>query len=125
MTELPKAYDPAAVEPDLYEDWDAAGLFHAEPDDDGEPFSIVIPPPNVTGSLHVGHALDNTIQDVIIRRERMRGKNAVWIPGTDHAGSPRRTSWRSSSPPRAPIATLSAVRPSSNVRGSGARSPAG
>ena len=86
MTELPKAYDPAAVEPDLYEDWDAAGLFHAEPDDDGEPFSIVIPPPNVTGSLHVGHALDNTIQDVSIRRERMRGKNAVWIPGTDHAG---------------------------------------
>jgi len=86
MTELPKAYDPAGVEPELYEDWHAAGLFHAEPDDDGEPFSIVIPPPNVTGSLHVGHALDNTIQDVIIRRERMRGKNAVWIPGTDHAG---------------------------------------
>ncbi len=86
MTELPKAYDPATVEPDLYEDWAAAGLFHAEPDDEGEPFSIVIPPPNVTGSLHLGHALDNTIQDVILRRERMRGKNAVWIPGTDHAG---------------------------------------
>jgi valyl-tRNA synthetase len=86
VSELPKAYDPAAVEPDLYEDWVAAGLFHAEPDDDGEPYSIVIPPPNVTGSLHVGHALDNTIQDVIIRRERMRGKNAVWVPGTDHAG---------------------------------------
>ncbi len=86
MTELPKAYEPAAVEPDLYEDWRAAGLFHAEPDDEGEPFSIVIPPPNVTGSLHVGHALDNTIQDVIIRRERMLGKNAVWIPGMDHAG---------------------------------------
>ena len=86
MTELPSAYDPAAVEPDLYLDWERAGLFHAEPDDPGEPFSIVIPPPNVTGSLHVGHALDNTIQDVIIRRERMLGKNAVWIPGTDHAG---------------------------------------
>jgi valyl-tRNA synthetase len=86
MTELPKAYDPATVEPGLYEDWDRAGLFHAEHDDEGEPFSIVIPPPNVTGSLHVGHALDNTIQDAIIRRERMRGKNAVWIPGTDHAG---------------------------------------
>ena len=83
---LPKAYDPAAVEADLYADWEAAGLFHAEPDDPGEPFSIVIPPPNVTGSLHVGHALDNTIQDVIIRRERMRGRNAVWVPGTDHAG---------------------------------------
>src|SRR6056297_3512958 len=86
MPQLPKAYDPAAVESALYEDWRDAGLFHAEPDDDGEPFSIVIPPPNVTGSLHVGHALDNTIQDVIVRRARMQGRNAVWIPGTDHAG---------------------------------------
>ncbi len=86
MTELPKAYDPAAVEPDLYEDWRTAGLFHADPDDDGDPYSIVIPPPNVTGSLHVGHALDNTIQDVLIRRARMVGNNAVWIPGMDHAG---------------------------------------
>ena len=86
MADLPKAYDPAATEADLYADWVEAGVFHAEPDDDGEPFSIVIPPPNVTGSLHVGHALDNTIQDAIIRRERMRGRNAVWVPGTDHAG---------------------------------------
>ncbi|MFU8841147.1 MAG: valine--tRNA ligase [Nitriliruptoraceae bacterium] len=86
MPPLPKAYDPAAVESRIYEDWRAAGLFHAEPDDDGEPYSIVIPPPNVTGSLHVGHALDNTIQDVLIRRARMQGRNAVWIPGTDHAG---------------------------------------
>ena len=86
MSDLPKAYDPAAVEADLYADWERSGLFHAEPDDPGEPFSVVIPPPNVTGSLHVGHALDNTIQDVIVRRERMRGRNAVWIPGTDHAG---------------------------------------
>ncbi len=86
MPKLPKAYDPATVEADLYADWRDAGLFHAEPDDDGEPFSIVIPPPNVTGSLHVGHALDNTIQDVIIRRKRMQGYNAVWVPGTDHAG---------------------------------------
>jgi valyl-tRNA synthetase len=86
VTDLPKAYDPASVEADLYADWDAAGLFHAEPDDAGDAFSVVIPPPNVTGSLHVGHALDNTIQDVIVRRERMRGRNAVWIPGTDHAG---------------------------------------
>jgi valyl-tRNA synthetase len=86
VTDLPKAYDPASVEPDLYDDWRSAGLFHAEPDDDGAPYSIVIPPPNVTGSLHVGHALDNTIQDVIIRQQRMLGRNAVWIPGTDHAG---------------------------------------
>lgn len=86
MADLPKAYDPAASEADLYADWVEAGVFHAEPDDDGEPFSIVIPPPNVTGSLHVGHALDNTIQDAIIRRHRMQGRNAVWVPGTDHAG---------------------------------------
>ena len=86
MSDLPKAYEPAAVEAELYADWDRAGLFHAEPDGEGDPFSIVIPPPNVTGSLHVGHALDNTIQDVIIRRARMQGRNAVWIPGTDHAG---------------------------------------
>jgi len=86
VTELPKAHEPADVEPGLYADWEAAGLFHAEPDDPGEPFSVVIPPPNVTGSLHVGHALDNAIQDVIVRRARMRGRNAVWVPGTDHAG---------------------------------------
>jgi valyl-tRNA synthetase len=86
MPELPKAYDPAAVEPGLYEDWVSAGLFHADPDDDGEPFAIVIPPPNVTGSLHIGHALTNSIEDAMIRRARMQGKNAVWIPGMDHAG---------------------------------------
>jgi valyl-tRNA synthetase len=86
MTELDKTYDPSAVEHEIYADWESAGLFHAEPDDPGEPFSIVIPPPNVTGSLHVGHALDNAIQDAIIRRARMEGRNAVWLPGTDHAG---------------------------------------
>ena len=86
MTELAKAYDPASTEDDIYADWQGAGLFHADPTEDGDPYSIVIPPPNVTGSLHVGHALDNTIQDVLIRRARMQGRNAVWIPGTDHAG---------------------------------------
>jgi valyl-tRNA synthetase len=95
MTELSKAYDPAAVEPDLYEDWLAAGLFHAEPDGshlpphargDGEPFAIVFPPPNVTGSLHIGHALTFAIEDAMIRHARMQGKNAVFLPGMDHAG---------------------------------------
>ena len=86
MTTLPKAYDPAATEPAIYQRWMDAGHFHAEPDGAGEQYSIVIPPPNVTGSLHVGHALDNTIQDVLIRRARMQGRNAVWVPGTDHAG---------------------------------------
>ena len=83
---LPKSYDPTALEADLYQWWERSGFFHAEADDDGKPFSIVIPPPNVTGSLHIGHALDNTLQDVLVRRARMQGRNAVWLPGTDHAG---------------------------------------
>jgi len=86
MSDLQKAYDPKTTEPAVYQQWMDAGHFSARPDDPGEPYSIVIPPPNVTGSLHVGHALDNTIQDVLIRRARMQGRNAVWIPGTDHAG---------------------------------------
>ena len=83
---LPKAYEPAEVEPRLYSWWESSGFFHAEPDDPGEPFCIVIPLPNVTGSLHVGHALDHTLQDALIRHARMSGRNALWQPGTDHAG---------------------------------------
>jgi valyl-tRNA synthetase len=86
MTELSTSYDPAGTEADLYADWVEAGLFHAEPDDAGEPFAIVIPPPNVTGALHIGHALTNSIEDAMIRHARMSGKNAVWVPGMDHAG---------------------------------------
>lgn len=86
MIELSKAYDPSVVEQNLYADWESSDIFHAEPDDAGEPFSIVIPPPNVTGSLHIGHALDNSIQDALVRRKRMEGANTVWVPGTDHAG---------------------------------------
>jgi len=85
---LEKTYDPAAVETRIYEQWDKAGTFKAgagaKPG--AETFSIVIPPPNVTGSLHIGHALNNTIQDILIRFERMRGKDVLWQPGTDHAG---------------------------------------
>ena len=81
---LEKNFDPAAVEPRLYKKWEDSGAF--APTDAGETFSIVIPPPNVTGSLHIGHALNNTLQDVLIRFERMRGKAALWLPGTDHAG---------------------------------------
>ncbi|HWH32349.1 MAG TPA: valine--tRNA ligase [Egibacteraceae bacterium] len=84
--ELPKAYEPAEVEDRLYQWWETSGFFHADPGGHGEPFSIVIPPPNVTGSLHIGHALDNALQDAVVRRARMRARNAVWIPGTDHAG---------------------------------------
>src|SRR4051812_47017185 len=83
---LEKTFDPKSVEPRLYAAWEASGGFAPISDPDAEPFSIVIPPPNVTGSLHIGHALNNTLQDVLIRFERMRGKAALWLPGTDHAG---------------------------------------
>jgi valyl-tRNA synthetase len=83
---LEKTFDPKSVEPRLYAKWEAAGVFAPKDDPDAPPFSIVIPPPNVTGSLHIGHALNNTLQDVLTRFERMRGKAALWLPGTDHAG---------------------------------------
>lgn len=82
--ELPKTYSPQAIEEKWYAYWLKQNYFHAEPDE-REPFTIVIPPPNVTGVLHMGHMLNNTIQDVLIRRARMQGKNACWVPGTDHA----------------------------------------
>jgi valyl-tRNA synthetase len=85
MSELPKTFDPASIEKRWYEHWESNGLFRPERND-REPWTIVMPPPNVTGSLHIGHALDNTLQDVLTRRERMRGKDALWVVGTDHAG---------------------------------------
>jgi valyl-tRNA synthetase len=84
--DLPAQYVPAAVEQPRYERWVSAGYFQAAAGSDKPPFSIVIPPPNVTGSLHIGHALDHTIQDALIRRRRMQGYEAVWVPGMDHAG---------------------------------------
>ena len=83
---MPKAYDPKAVEGPLFASWQARGYFSAEMVEGVEPYSVVIPPPNVTGSLHMGHALNNTIQDVVIRRSRMTGRPTVWVVGTDHAG---------------------------------------
>ena len=83
---LDKSFDPAAIEPRLYEGWEGAGAFSANPASPAKPFTIMIPPPNVTGSLHIGHALDNTLQDVLIRWRRMQGRDALWQPGTDHAG---------------------------------------
>jgi valyl-tRNA synthetase len=85
-TELSKAYDPSAVEPEANRVWTEERLFHAEPEAPGRPFAIVIPPPNVTAALHLGHALNNTLQDILVRWRRMMGDNAVWLPGTDHAG---------------------------------------
>lgn len=83
---IAKTYDPSEFEDRIYNEWLEKGYFHAEPDKDREPFTIVIPPPNVTGQLHMGHALDETLQDILIRYKRMQGYNALWIPGTDHAG---------------------------------------
>ena len=83
---LDKTFDPKTAEPRLYEAWERSGAFQPTSDPAAEPFSIAIPPPNVTGSLHIGHALNNTLQDVLTRFERMRGKAALWLPGTDHAG---------------------------------------
>ena len=87
MTEqLPKTYDPSQLEERWYKHWESEGYFQADPDASGEPFSIVIPPPNITGRLHMGHALNNSLQDVLTRWHRMRGDNSLWVPGTDHAG---------------------------------------
>ena len=83
---LDKHFDPAAVEPAIYAGWEAAGAFAAHPDSNATPFTIMIPPPNVTGSLHIGHALTMTLQDALIRWRRMQGRDALWQPGTDHAG---------------------------------------
>ncbi len=83
---LAKVYDPHQVEQKWYTFWEKQGYFHADEQSSVEPYSIVIPPPNVTGSLHMGHALNNTLQDILIRYKRMDGKNTLWLPGTDHAG---------------------------------------
>ena len=86
MSELPKTYDPKAVEDKLYSFWNDSGFFHAEVNPKKKPYTIVIPPPNVTGQLHMGHAFDETLQDILIRTKRMQGYEALWMPGTDHAG---------------------------------------
>jgi valyl-tRNA synthetase len=86
MTELPKTYDPAAIEPAIYKLWLDNNSFRADPKAPGQPYSIVIPPPNVTGALHLGHAINNTLQDILTRVHRMRGRNTLWVPGIDHAG---------------------------------------
>ena len=83
--ELAKTYDPKSIEDRLYKKWEDNGYFHAEVDRSKKPFTIVMPPPNVTGQLHMGHAVDNTMQDILIRTKRMQGYAALWVPGTDHA----------------------------------------
>jgi len=104
MSELPKAYEPQEVESHWYQAWLDNKCFEADPDSSKQGYSIVIPPPNVTGILHLGHMLNNTIQDLLARRARQKGKEVLWLPGTDHAG----------------IATQTKV--SSNVSGTGRKS---
>ena len=83
---MDKTYNPKIVEDKWYAYWEENGFFHAEVDETKEPFCVVIPPPNITGQLHMGHALDETYQDILVRWKRMQGYNTLWIPGTDHAG---------------------------------------
>ena len=85
MTELSKNFDHQAADNNWYQHWNNKGYFNSTVDKTKEPYTIVMPPPNVTGILHMGHCLNNTIQDILIRRARMQGKNACWVPGTDHA----------------------------------------
>ncbi|MCD7734777.1 MAG: class I tRNA ligase family protein, partial [Clostridiales bacterium] len=83
--ELPKVYEPQKVESRIYQQWEESGCFRGHRDPDKKPYTIVMPPPNVTGQLHMGHAMDNTLQDILIRFKRMQGYAALWVPGTDHA----------------------------------------
>lgn len=85
MKQLDKTYDPKGIEDKLYKKWEENGMFHVEPDSKKKPYTIVMPPPNITGVLHMGHALDETLQDILIRFRRMQGYQALWVPGTDHA----------------------------------------
>jgi valyl-tRNA synthetase len=83
--ELAKAYDPKGLEDRIYRTWEEKKYFHAEVDESKKPFTVMIPPPNVTGILHMGHAFDETVQDILVRQKRMQGYNVLWQPGTDHA----------------------------------------
>ena len=96
--QLAPQYAPADVEGRRYRLWEERGLFTADAASTAPPFSIVIPPPNVTGSLHIGHALDHTLIDALVRRRRMQGYNALWLPGMDHAGIAPRTWWNANWP---------------------------
>src|SRR5688500_5259378 len=86
MSELPKTFNHAEVDPKWYAFWEEIGAFTADPTSTREPFSMVLPPPNVTGSLHIGHALNHTLPDILMRWKRMLGYDVLWLPGTDHAG---------------------------------------
>ena len=122
---LDKVYDPSRIEEKWYQYWQEQGLFRARADGSKPPYCIVIPPPNVTGVLHMGHALNNTLQDILVRCKRMLGFNALWMPGTDHAGIATQNVVERSWPRRAATATTWAGRPSLSGSGAGRRNPAG
>ena len=124
MKELPKVYEPQQVEKRIYDFWMQGGWFHAERDPEKKPFTIVIPPPNVTGQLHLGHAFDETIQDVLIRHKRMSGYSTLWLPGVDHAGIATQIKVEESSVIRASPASISAATSSWTRSGSGRTSTA-
>ena len=126
MSEIPKAYEPQAVEEKWYQYWLEQKCFSADPRSRKPAYSIVIPPPNVTGMLTLGHVLNNTIQDILARKARMDGKEVLWLPGTDHAGIAtqtvvERTLQKSA---KSSIATTWAVKNSSKTSGPGRKSTA-
>ena len=125
MKELEKTYSPSAIEERLYDKWLKGKYFHAAVNRSKKPFTIVMPPPNITGQLHMGHALDSTLQDILTRFKRMQGYSALWLPGTDHAGIAPRSRWkRSCGSRRARPGMTWAVRSSSSACGSGRKSTA-
>ena len=126
MSEPSKTYDPGTVESKWYRHWEESGCFRGDESADGDGYLIVIPPPNVTGILHLGHVLNNTIQDILCRRARQAGKAVLWPPGTDHAGSRRRPRSRADSGrKRARPAAISGATPSWIGSGTGRKSTAG
>jgi hypothetical protein len=121
---LDKSYSPEEVEKRWYAYWEQEKLFAADENTTKKPYSIVIPPPNVTGVLHMGHALNNTMQDIMCRYRRLKGDSVLWMPGRTMPASPPRTWWRRNWPPKAPTATSWAGINSSRRSGAGARSTA-
>lgn len=122
--ELAKTYDPKGIEERLYQKWMDNGYFHAKVNPDKKPFTIVMPPPNVTGQLHMGHALDETMQDILIRFKRMQGYEALWQPGTDHAAIATEVKVTEKLKKKASTRQKSVVRNSWNMPGSGKKSTA-
>ncbi len=124
LKQFDKGYEPHEVEKRWYEYWENEQLFAAQEHSSQAAYSIVIPPPNVTGVLHMGHALNNTMQDILCRYRRLRGDNVLWMPGTDHAGIATQNVVEKTLPAKAPTAINWAERSLSRPSGSGAKNTA-